>query len=58
MNLIITAQQRDALLAYLVKRPFEEVATAVLWLERLPAAWLERLPAAPSPPPKEETKPD
>lgn len=48
MNYILTAQQRDALLAYLVRRPFEEVASAVMWLERLP----------PAPPPKEETKPD
>lgn len=36
MNLAISTQQRDALLAYLVKRPFEEVASAVMWLQQLP----------------------
>lgn len=38
MDLIITTEQRDALLAYLVKRPFEEVASAVVWLQQLPQA--------------------
>jgi hypothetical protein len=38
MNFLISAQQRDALLAYLVKRPFEEVAGAVAWLQQLPPA--------------------
>lgn len=44
MKLIIESEQRDALLTYLVKRPFEEVAGAVQWLQQLPA-----LPAAPPP---------
>lgn len=42
MKLIIESEQRDALVAYLVKRPFEEVASAVTWLQQLPA-----LPVAP-----------
>lgn len=38
MNLVISTQQRDALVTYLVKRPFEEVANAVTWLQQLPPA--------------------
>ena len=33
---VITAEQRDALLAYLAERPFKEVANAVMWLQQLP----------------------
>lgn len=48
MNLLITEQQRDALLAYLMERPYREVASAVLWLQQLP----------PAPPPKDDGKTD
>lgn len=46
-NLIITAQQRDALLAYLMERPFKEVASAVMWLQQLPAASAQSFAGAP-----------
>jgi hypothetical protein len=46
MDLIITTEQRDALLAYLVRRPFKEVAGAVAWLQQLP----------PAPPPPKESR--
>jgi hypothetical protein len=42
--LLLPVEQRDALLAYLMKRPFEEVCNAVAWLQQLPQA-----PPAPAP---------
>lgn len=35
---VITRAQRDALISYLVTKPFGEVAGAVQWLEKLPPA--------------------
>lgn len=48
MNLLITEQQRDALLQYLLTRPCGEVINAVLWLQSLP----------PAEPPKDADKTD
>lgn len=44
-DLIITKQLRDALVTYLVNRPFREVADAVMALQQLPPVPVEK-PAA------------
>ncbi len=47
---VITAEQRDAILAYLMDRPFREVANAVMWLQQLPPVPLPRAEGADGPP--------
>jgi hypothetical protein len=46
---LLTEQQRDILIAYLMERPFKEVATGIAQLQALPEAPPPAPPAAAEP---------